>query len=71
MLQQLLHALLLKDRLPKQLSVATSKGIHLSMLVLHLLTSLLDCKPEHDLYPLKEIISKPEEAAVRLPLRTS
>ena len=58
--------LLENDGLPNALSVERSTGIHLSMLVIHLYTTLLDCKQKEDLYPFKEIISQPEEAAVSL-----
>ena len=56
--------LLLDEDVPPEMNINQSKGINLSMLMLHLFTSLSECTPEQDLYPLKEIITDPAKAAV-------
>ena len=56
--------LLLDEDIPPEMNINQSKGINLSMLMLHLFTSLSECTPEQDLYPLKEIITDPAKAAV-------
>ena len=53
-----------KDGLAAEMNMKQSKGTNLSMLVIHLFTSVLDSAPNHILYPFTEIVTKPEEAAV-------
>ena len=56
--------LLLDNELPSEMNVTKSKGINLSMLIVHLFTSVSECTPDQDLYPLTEIITDPQHASV-------
>ena len=56
--------LLLDNELPPEMNVTKSKGINLSMLIVHLFTSVSECTPDQDLYPLTEIITDPLHASV-------
>ncbi|XP_067940321.1 E3 ubiquitin-protein ligase RNF213-like [Watersipora subatra] len=60
--KQMLNVILDGQGLPPEMAVNQSKGTHLSMLVIHLFTSLVSCSKSDDLYPLQEIISQPGQA---------
>jgi len=60
----MLQILLDEEILPESIKVSHSEGMNLSMLVLHLFTSLYDSDVHSDLFPLSEIIFHATESSV-------
>lgn len=60
----MLTILLNRNGVPPELNMEQAKGVNLSILVLHMFTSVVSCTPEQELYPLSAIITNPGQVAV-------
>ena len=62
--QRYLGLLLYEGKLPQQLDINQSRGVHLTMLVLHLFSGTRNKQPAGIIYPLHELIESPTKAMV-------